>query len=133
MRHGQGEVWMRRRSWPDQAKRDFVEAWKKSGLPKTRFAVENGLSPTSFSKWIEPSTRLGRARAIGRKNWLFAGSEGGAQAAATLLSLIGSCRLHSIDPWGYLNTVLGVINDHPANRVADLTPLRLPRTPAAAL
>lgn len=66
MRHGEGEVGMRRRSWPDQAKRDFVEAWKRSGLPKTRFAVENGLSPTSFSKWIEPSTRLGRARALTR-------------------------------------------------------------------
>ena len=74
-----------------------------------------------------------RRPVIGRKNWLFAGSEGGAQAAATLLSLIGSCRLHGIDPWGYLNPVLGVINDHPVNRVADLTPLRLARTPAAAL
>ena len=59
-------------------------------------------------------------------------SAGGAQAAAALLSLIGSCRLHGIDPWGYLNTVLGVINDHPANRVAEVTPLRLARTSAAA-
>ncbi len=55
-----------------------------------------------------------RRPVIGRQNWLFAGSEGGAQAAATLLSLIGSCRLHGIDPWRYINTVLGVINDHPA-------------------
>ena len=48
-----------------------------------------------------------RRPVIGRKNWLFARSEGAAQAAATLLSLVGSCRLHGIDPWEYLHTVLG--------------------------
>ena len=64
-----------------------------------------------------------RRPVIGRKNWLFAGSEGGAQAAATLLSLVGSCRLHGIDPWEYLHTVLGVINDQPVSKVGALAPI----------
>lgn len=63
-----------------------------------------------------------RRPVIGRKNWLFAGSEGGARSAAILFSITGSCRLHGIDPWAYLHDVLGRINDHPVNRIADLTP-----------
>lgn len=63
-----------------------------------------------------------RRPVIGRKNWLFAGSEGGARTAAILFSLTASCRMHEIDPWEYLHDVLGRINDHPVNRVAELTP-----------
>lgn len=63
-----------------------------------------------------------RRPVIGRKNWLFAGSEGGAKAAAVLFSITGSCRLHGIDPYEYLVDVLERINDHPVNRVAELTP-----------
>lgn len=70
-----------------------------------------------------------RRPVIGRKNWLFAGSEGGARSAATLLSLIGSCRLHGLDPWEYLHTILGVINDHPVNRVGELAPVHAARAP----
>ena len=45
-----------------------------------------------------------RGVALGRKNWLFAGSEYGGQAAATFFSIIGSARMHEIEPWvdGYL-------------------------------
>jgi transposase len=70
-----------------------------------------------------------RRPVIGRKNWLFAGSEGGAQAAATLLSIVGSCRLHGLDPWEYLHTVLGILNDHPVNRIAELAPVHAARAP----
>lgn len=72
-----------------------------------------------------------RRPVIGRKNWLFAGSEGGAQSAATLLSLIGSCRLHGIDPWEYLQALLKAINQHPVNRVAELAPIHAARAPVA--
>ena len=41
----------------------------------------------------------------------------------TLLSLVGSCRLHGIDSWEYLRIVLGVINDQPVNRVGELAPI----------
>ncbi len=63
-----------------------------------------------------------RQAVTGRKNYLFAGSEGGAASAAILYSLVASCRLHGLDPWAYLYDVLGRINDHPANRVIELSP-----------
>jgi hypothetical protein len=63
-----------------------------------------------------------RRPVVGRKNWLFAGSEGGATTAARLYSLIGSCRIHGLDPWSYLHDVLGRINDHPVKRLSELTP-----------
>lgn len=63
-----------------------------------------------------------RQAVTGRKNYLFAGSEGGAASAAILYSLVASCRLHGLDPWAYLYDVLGRINDHPATRVIELSP-----------
>jgi transposase len=63
-----------------------------------------------------------RQAVVGRKNWLFAGSEGGAQAAAAIYTLVGSCMLQGIDPHEYLVDVLGTVLDHPVNRVVELTP-----------
>lgn len=73
-----------------------------------------------------------RQGVVGRKNWLFAGSTGGAEAAATLYTLIGSCILQGIDPWVYLVDVLGKLADWPAKRVAELTPLGWRRAHEAA-
>ena len=63
-----------------------------------------------------------RQPVVGRKNWLFAGSEGGAESAATLFSLMGGCILQGVDPWHYLNDVLTRLPDYPASRVNELTP-----------
>jgi len=63
-----------------------------------------------------------RKTVIGRKNWLFARSEGGAEAAGHLYTLIGSCRLQGIDPQAYLVDVLAKIQDYPSHRVRELTP-----------
>ena len=63
-----------------------------------------------------------RAPVVGRKNWMFAGSEDGARRAATLFSLVASCRLHGIDPWAYFDDVLCRVQTHPARRVGELTP-----------
>ena len=68
------------------------------------------------------SERMLRQHVVGRKNWLFARSEGGAKAAATMFTLIGSCWLQGIDPHAYLVDVLGRVQDHPAKRVGELTP-----------
>ena len=65
-----------------------------------------------------------RQLVVGRKNWLFARSEGGAEAAAIVYTLIASCLLQGIDPELYLFDVLGRILDHPASDIGALTPRR---------
>jgi len=63
-----------------------------------------------------------RTIAIGRKNYLFAGSDAGGERAAAIYSLIGSAKLNGIDPEAYLRFVIERIADHPVNQVADLLP-----------
>ena len=71
-----------------------------------------------------------RAVAIGRKNYLFAGSDAGGERAAAIYSLLGSAKLNGIDPEAYLSSVLRRIADHPINRIAELLPWNL--TPAGS-
>jgi hypothetical protein len=63
-----------------------------------------------------------RAVALGRKNYLFAGSDTGWQRAAAIYSLIGSAKLIGIDPEAYLSKVLARIADHPIQRIEELLP-----------
>jgi transposase len=63
-----------------------------------------------------------RAVAIGRKNYLFAGSDTGGERAAAIYTLIGSAKLNGLDPAGYLRFVLERIADHPVQRIAELLP-----------
>ena len=66
--------------------------------------------------------RVLRGVAIGRKNWLFAGSDAGGRRAAALYSLIESAKLNAINPQHYLTDVLARIADHPARHIAELLP-----------
>jgi hypothetical protein len=63
-----------------------------------------------------------RAVALGRKNYLFAGSDAGGEHAAALYSLIGTAKLNGIDPEAYLRDVLTCIAEHPINRIDELLP-----------
>lgn len=69
------------------------------------------------------SELLLRQPIVGRKNWLFSRSEGGAEAAAGWFSLISSCMLQAIDPARYLYDVFRRLPDQPAKWVHELTPL----------
>lgn len=70
-----------------------------------------------------PIERQIRPVALGRKNYLFAGSHDGAKRAAIFYSLINTCKMHKINPFNYLKDVLKRVNTHTASRVAELTPL----------
>lgn len=66
-----------------------------------------------------------RAVALGRKNYLFAGSDAGGERAAILYSLIGTAKLNGLDPETYLREVLTRIADHPINHIEELLPWNL--------
>lgn len=66
-----------------------------------------------------------RALVLGRRNYLFAGSDAGGETAARLYSLIGTCRLNAIDPHLYLRHVIECIANHPINRIEELLPWRV--------
>ena len=72
-----------------------------------------------------------RAVALGRKNYLFAGSDSGGERAAAIYSLIGTAKLNGLDPEGYLREVLQRIADHPINRIKELLPWNLLATTEA--
>ncbi len=63
-----------------------------------------------------------RPIAVGRKNYLFAGSHQGATRAAVIYSLIGSCKLKGIDPFDYLVDIFNRIGDHKQTELAELLP-----------
>lgn len=63
-----------------------------------------------------------RAVALGRKNYLFAGSDAGGERAAAIYSLVGTAKLNGFNPQTYLTYVLERIAEHPINRVSELLP-----------
>ena len=71
--------------------------------------------------WVENQIR---PIAIGRNNWLFAGSLRAGQRAAAVMSLVHSARMNGHDPYAYLKDVLERLPTHPASRVEELLPHR---------
>jgi hypothetical protein len=102
---------------------------KKSDLAiAIRYALSNW---TALTRYVDDgrleidnnaAERALRAVALGRKNYLFAGSDAGGEHAAALYSLIGTAKLNGIDPEAYLRHVLERIADHPITRVNELLP-----------
>ncbi len=72
-----------------------------------------------------------RGVALGRKNYLFAGSDSGGERAAAIYSLTETAKLNSLDPEAYLRHVLTHIADHPVNQVDDFLPWNV--TPSCML
>ena len=71
-----------------------------------------------------------RGIALGRKSWLFAGSDRGGQRAAAIYSLIVTAKLNDVDPQAWLADVLARIAGHPARRIDELLPWNWQRQPA---
>ena len=63
--------------------------------------------------------------ALGRKNYLFAGSHRGGESAAAIYSLVGTAKLNNLNPEAYLRNVLSRIGEHPINRIEELLPWNL--------
>jgi transposase len=83
----------------------------------TRYLADGRLeiSNNAAERAIRPLT-------LGRKNWLFAGSDTGGERAAAMYTLIETAKLNGLDPEAYLRDVFGRIADYPINRIAELLP-----------
>jgi transposase len=91
----------------------------KRWVALTRY-VDDAMLPID-NNWVE--NRI-RPVALGRSNWLFAGSLRAGKRAAAVMSLIQSAKLNGVEPWAYLKDVLTRLPTQPASRVAELLPHR---------
>ncbi len=82
-----------------------------------RFATDGNLEIDNNA-----AERALRGVALGRKNYLFLGSDTGAMRAANFYTLIGSAKLNGVEPEAYLRHVLTYIADHPINQIGKLLP-----------
>jgi transposase len=117
---------------------DSLRQWLETSLSKlsrksdTTTAIRYALSRwDALARYIEDghieidnsaAERSLRGVALGRKNYLFAGSDAGGERAAAMYSLIGSAKLNGLDPEAYLREVMTRIADHSINRIKDLLP-----------
>ena len=117
---------------------DSMHAWFKQSLTKlskksdVTVAIHYALG--RWTQWLRyvhdgrleidnnAAERAVRDVALGRKNYLFAGSDAGGERAAGMYSLLGSAKLNGLDPEAYLSHVLARIADHPINRIGELLP-----------
>ena len=119
---GKGVIWL----WTERA--------LLSKHAKVAKAINYLLSPSHWSTFTrfltdgrvclsnKSAERSLRGAALGRKSWLFAGSERGGQRAAFMCSLIGTAKLNGTDPQAWLADVIAQISDLPVSRLPELLP-----------
>jgi transposase len=119
---------------------EAIHAWlgaeRPKVLPKSPIGEAIGYALNHWAALIRPweagfleidngaSERALKPVALGRKNWLFAGSDEGGRTAATLMSLCATCKQRGIDPFAYLRDVLDRVSTHPNRRIEELLPDR---------
>jgi transposase len=140
----------KRKALRDQFSRPLVDAffiWAEAEYQKVK--DQRGLLRSAFGYAVRQKSALraflddGRLRlennaserelrrvAVGRKAWLFVGSDDHAQASANLFSLIASCKLHGLDPEAYLRDLIRVLVHWPSDRYLELAPRHWPATRA---
>jgi len=124
------------------------EQWLKAEIDERRVEPNSGLGEAIgyMLKYWEPLTlflrepgapldnniaeRAVRGIAVGKKNYLFAGSDAGGESAAVIYTLIETSKLNGVEPHAWLSSVVECINDHPMKRIDDLLPWNF--TPCAS-
>lgn len=129
---------MQRSSSPRRSGATLAAAWLHTTLASVSKKCELALSIRyALSRWAaltrycddgrieidnNAAERSLRAIALGRKNWLFAGSDGGGEQAAAIHSLLGTAQLNGLNVEAYLSHVLERLPDHPINRIDEFLP-----------
>jgi transposase len=113
---------------------EVLRGWRDATMPKSAIgkAVRYALGlETALRRYLGDGAleidnnaceRALRGIALGRKNWLFAGSERGGRTAATIFTVLASARLHEIEPWAYLRDVLDRMPHVPISQLDDFLP-----------
>ena len=123
----------------------WLKAERDQVLPKSPMAAAIGYALNNWTALIRytergflaidnnAAEREMKRIAIGRKNWLFVGSDNGGRTAAVLFSFTSTCHRLGVEPWAYLKDVLTRLPTTPADRLAELLPDRwqAARPPAA--
>ncbi len=123
------------RSWPILERfRAWLDAQVPAVLPKSPMGGAIGYTFgqwTALTRYVDdgdlaidnnPAERALRPIAVGRKNWLFVGSDAGGHCAAVLYSIMATCKRHGVDPFAYLRDVLERVATHPSSGIAALFP-----------
>ena len=119
---------------------DAIKGWAEEMLPQLSARSELAKAfRYMLSRWLaltrcfedgrlsldnNPAERALRGVALGRKNYLFAGSDRGGERAAAMYSLIETAKLNGLDSEAYLRDIIARIADRPINRVAELLAAR---------
>ena len=112
------ESWMREKMKTLSRHSELAKAftYALNQWPALMYYAEDG--------WVEADNNIAenalRMVSLGRKNFLFFGSDHGGERGALLYSLIGTSKLNGVDPESYLRHVLNIIADWPVNRVSEL-------------
>ena len=85
----------------------------------TRYVMNGKLEMTNNA-----AERAMKPPVLGRKNYLFCGSDAGGKRAACMYTILETCRMNGVDPQAYLADILGRIADHPIQRIDELLPWR---------
>jgi hypothetical protein len=116
--------------------REWLEAERPKVLPKSpiRVAISYALSNwEALERYTEDgdlnpdnneAERAIRPVAIGRKNWLFCGSDNGGRTAAVLMTVCASCKQHGVNTFTYIRDLLVRVSTEPARRIRELLPDR---------